>query len=278
MTKEIMVQDKVLMVHPKAQATKTSLTLAEDITQDEWEDVVGNLNKVEGAVHWWIGDAFAFAEQKWGMYDRMDLPFEKETIRKDKELCERIESGRRRPNLSHSHHKEVAWLEPEQQDYFLDLAEEQGLNRNELRQAIKEHQVPKDGKVFLMMEDLDLSDTEKQKIVSKVRGELLTFEEAELVAQSVASALSARTKDRLIVMPFDRYEHNPEYAAQTSTDETTTVPAVVWADSPAVAWITTGINRSMESVKQGRFPQEGIPFAIEKAKELIDAYRGVKDE
>jgi len=53
-------------------------------------------------------------------------------------VAKRIESERRRSLLPWTYHQEVAPLEPEEQDYWLDLAEENSWNRATLRQAIKE--------------------------------------------------------------------------------------------------------------------------------------------
>jgi DNA modification methylase len=50
-----------------------------------------------------------------------------------------LELVRRRTNLSWSHHREVAPLEPGEQDYWLDIAETEGLSRKELRNRIKQN-------------------------------------------------------------------------------------------------------------------------------------------
>jgi hypothetical protein len=48
--------------------------------------------------------------------------YEKETLKKYKQVSEGVESGIRIPDLSFSHHKEVASLTPEKQTEFLNLA------------------------------------------------------------------------------------------------------------------------------------------------------------
>ena len=53
-------------------------------------------------------------------------------------VAKRIEFWRRRQNLSWSHHREVAPLEPAEQDEWLDKAEQEGWAVHTLRQAIKE--------------------------------------------------------------------------------------------------------------------------------------------
>ena len=55
--------------------------------------------------------------QKWGMYDDIaeQTGLDKRTLRKYKTIGESIESGLRRPDLSFSHHEQVAPLPPEKQ-------------------------------------------------------------------------------------------------------------------------------------------------------------------
>ena len=61
-----------------------------------------------------------------------------QTLMDSKWISGRIKFSRRRENLSFSHHKEVAALDPEEQTFWLQRAEDEGWTRNELRRAIKE--------------------------------------------------------------------------------------------------------------------------------------------
>ena len=54
-----------------------------------------------------------------------------------KVVANSIEFGRRRPNLTWSHHHEVAGLEPDEQDLWLERAEANGWTVKELRASIK---------------------------------------------------------------------------------------------------------------------------------------------
>jgi len=56
-----------------------------------------------------------------------------------KYVSDRVETCRRRQNpMTWAHHQEVAPLDPEQQTYWLDLAEKNQWKRKDLRRAIKE--------------------------------------------------------------------------------------------------------------------------------------------
>ena len=93
----------------------TNLTFKRDVSKEEWMDVFKALKQVEGCVQFWIGDCLAYRQQKWGMYDDIaeETGYADRTLRLVKETAEKIESGRRLPELSFSHHVEVASLPPE---------------------------------------------------------------------------------------------------------------------------------------------------------------------
>jgi len=118
---------------------KTSLIFKRDVTKDEWLHVVQSLKMIEGCIQFWVGDCLAYREQKWGMYDDIaeETGYADRTLRLVKGVSEKIESGRRLPDLSFTHHAEVASLSPEKQNFFLNKAVEEKLSYRELRREIK---------------------------------------------------------------------------------------------------------------------------------------------
>ncbi len=54
-------------------------------------------------------------------------------------VANNIEASRRRDNLTWGYHREVASLKPDQQDYWLFVAEDEGLSQSQLRAAIKQY-------------------------------------------------------------------------------------------------------------------------------------------
>jgi len=124
---------------------KTNLTFKRDVSKDEWMSVFQALKQVEGCVQFWIGDCLAYRQQKWGMYDDIaeETGYADRTLRLVKETAEKIESGRRLPELSFSHHVEVASLPPEKQELFLNKAVEENLSVRELREEIRRDKVEK---------------------------------------------------------------------------------------------------------------------------------------
>lgn len=119
--------------------SKTNLTFKRDVSKDEWMDVFKALKQVEGCVQFWIGDCLAYRQQKWGMYDDIaeETGYDERTLRLVKNTSEKIESGRRLPDLSFSHHVEVASLPSEKQTEFLNRAVEEKLSVRELREEIR---------------------------------------------------------------------------------------------------------------------------------------------
>lgn len=119
---------------------KTGLTVTGSPTFEEWQNCGDFLRQAEKSVQFWIGDWLNYGEKKYGETYSQALEitdYEYDTLRKTKYVSNQIEIGRRRPNLSFSHHQEVAPLSPYEQDKWLDRAENEGLTRNELRQEIR---------------------------------------------------------------------------------------------------------------------------------------------
>lgn len=118
--------------------TKTSLTLDPGINFDKWEIIGKQLNQIEGAIQWWVGDWLNFGERKYGeMYAQAIDESQVSTWQNYKYTSKAVESSRRRELLPWSHHREVAALPPDEQKYWLEKAEQEGLSKSVLRQAIK---------------------------------------------------------------------------------------------------------------------------------------------
>lgn len=114
---------------------------------EEWLKCGDFLKNANGAVHFWIGDWLNYGEHKWGeMYSQAmeETGYEYSTLRNDKWVSSRVNPERRRDNLSFSHHKEIADLEPEEQEVMLQLAQEQKLNRNDFSREVRNYRLKLD--------------------------------------------------------------------------------------------------------------------------------------
>jgi phage N-6-adenine-methyltransferase len=110
---------------PYVQFEERALVFREDTPFEVWSEVVGRLKSAEKSIQWWIGDALRFGERKYGeMYSQAleATDYSYGALRDAAWVSGRVELSRRRDNLPWSHHREVAALEPEEQDALLDAA------------------------------------------------------------------------------------------------------------------------------------------------------------
>lgn len=129
--------------------TPTSLVLPETLTYEAWQEVGRVLDRADRSLRWWIGDWWRFGERAYGemasqeardgVRDETGLAYQ--SVANAAWVADRFEYSRRRESLSWSHHLEVAALEPDAQDRFLDQAVAEGWSRNDLRAAIKRSRV-----------------------------------------------------------------------------------------------------------------------------------------
>jgi hypothetical protein len=128
------------------QFTPTGLELPTDLSFEEWSDYGERLFAMERGVMWAIGDWWRFGEHCYGerAAQALDSRYAYQTFKDAGWVSGRVERSRRRDLLSFSHHKEVAALPPDDQDYWLDAAERGEWSRNELRARIKRGTAPDD--------------------------------------------------------------------------------------------------------------------------------------
>lgn len=116
------------------------------VTLKQWMAAFTILDKTKRGHQWQIGDMLNEGETLFGdeCYQVIDPDEESkleqstgETYRQYQQVAERIKVGRRRPKLFFGHHHAVAYLPPDEQDYWLARAEDEGLSVQKLRKAIK---------------------------------------------------------------------------------------------------------------------------------------------
>ena len=130
-----------------ATVTPLGLKINDNISEEDYNGIVGRLKFISSSTTWMWGDILAFGERRYGRtYDEAlkDSNLELQTLWHAKLVCSRIEIFRRRKNLSYGHHQEIAqsFTDPAEQDNWLDKAETGGKNggvmtRGELRAAIR---------------------------------------------------------------------------------------------------------------------------------------------
>jgi len=121
--------------------TPTGLVVKGDITFDDWAMIGPALGKYHRGIAWAVGDWLATGEHKFGeMYaqamDTTGLSLGR--LRNLKSLADRVPYENRVSTLSLSHHEAVAPFSHEVQRKLLTLADENGIDRNEMREIAAE--------------------------------------------------------------------------------------------------------------------------------------------
>lgn len=137
---------------------EVSLTLTDpDMPYQRWEDLGRFLGGLQRRVNWYIGDWLNFGEGVYGQESSQAVEattsdryneaervtgLDHGTLMNISSICRRIAKDRRRKELGFWIHAEVAALEPADQIEWLQKAIDNGWNRSDLRQAIKDAKNP----------------------------------------------------------------------------------------------------------------------------------------
>jgi hypothetical protein len=133
-------RDAVLSVRGKPTLTSTGWSVDGPLDLGEWLHYGRRLGTLGRSVHWWIGDWLRYGNACYGeRYSRAARAtgYDAQTLMNMVYVASRFDPARRREGLSWSHHAEVAALDPEQQDRWLALAEQQRLSVHSLRLELR---------------------------------------------------------------------------------------------------------------------------------------------
>lgn len=125
-----------------AVVSRTSLKFAtpESLTWEAFEKVGEFLGTLGKAYCWWVGDFLIYGEDIFGEeFAQIEerLPHSQQTLINYRSIAHHVPPTRRRQSLSFSVHAEVAYLEPRVRDRLLDMAEEHGWKREQMRAAVR---------------------------------------------------------------------------------------------------------------------------------------------
>ena len=112
----------------------------ENMEHREWVAVGRRLGGIGRVSNWWVGDWLRYGTSRWGekyVEAAKITGFDAKTLRNIVYVASRFELSRRRDNLTWSHHAELAVLEREQQDLWLDRAIADRLSVADLRQELR---------------------------------------------------------------------------------------------------------------------------------------------
>ena len=110
------------------------LALAPGMAYARWEVIGRALWAMEWGRLWWLGDWLAYGERAYGERAAQAEAlggYDYATLSGAQWVCSRIDADRRRPALSFAHHREVAALEPAEQERWLTAAPRAGWSLQE---------------------------------------------------------------------------------------------------------------------------------------------------
>lgn len=126
--------------HNQHQMSPVAWRPARILNLDEWLYQGARLGSIGRGAGWWIGDWVNYGNAKFGeKYSRAAqvTGYDIQSLMNMAYVASRLEIPRRRPNLSWSHHAEVAPLTVDEQERWLWTAIDQGLSVRRLREELR---------------------------------------------------------------------------------------------------------------------------------------------
>jgi len=116
---------------------QTSLELDVGASFAQWQRAFEHAFKYEKASNWWLGDALIIGEERFGEdFAQVVDPKYTETHKEKMWVSRKVPPERRREGLSWSIHREVAALQPDDQEIWLGMAEANDWTVKDLKEAV----------------------------------------------------------------------------------------------------------------------------------------------
>lgn len=127
--------------HPaQVLTTRVGLQIPAGMAYDEWERAGRRLADVLDSSSWWLGDWLVYGKDHYSdRYQRgiRAVGLSYQTLRNYAWVSRRFDLTRRRSALSFQHHAELASMTVEEQDLWLDRAEQHRWSTKQLRGAVR---------------------------------------------------------------------------------------------------------------------------------------------
>jgi len=161
------MSSELALANGKAAITRTGLTLAENITEEEWWEVCEALGTSVQGVAWHVGDLLVDGETRtWGNGKALAKGLLREVCKRTGlspsygghclAMSRAFDFRRRRQNILPAFYGELVALPPKEQEKWLDLVESEGLKQKQLRKAIKEAREAKAAKGVVLPPNLSI--------------------------------------------------------------------------------------------------------------------------
>jgi hypothetical protein len=118
----------------------TGVEVIGDPTFDEWRQAFGDLTRAQGSIQWWLGDMLAVGEARYGERYAQAVEatgYAVQTLMHMVFVASHVAPERRRQSLSFTHHKEVASLDPDEQEALLSEAEKREWRSRDMAEAVR---------------------------------------------------------------------------------------------------------------------------------------------
>jgi hypothetical protein len=112
----------------------------QELDANEWASAGRRIGAVGRSVQWLLGDWITYGNERFGeRYARASriTGYDPQTLMNMVYVASRFAISRRRENLSWSHHEALAALEPEEQEGWLDEADEHRWSVSDLREMLR---------------------------------------------------------------------------------------------------------------------------------------------
>lgn len=128
-----------------ARATTTALVLDEGLDQGAWRTILGRILRLSDSSAWWIGDALAYGEWRYGekyrdVLEALELNYDR--ARDYAYVAGNVPPAVRLAELSFYHHRAVAKLVPSEQETWLARARDEGWSVKQLREQLAREPEP----------------------------------------------------------------------------------------------------------------------------------------
>ena len=125
----------------KVQFLSTAADISPTVNMEDVTTYVNLSMYYQRNANWWLGDLVNYALHRWGDlgWQCVNLHYSPDHVQRVAAVCKSIPPDRRNMRLSWTHHALVSKLQPVEQVYFLDLAEENKWTTSDLKAALRTH-------------------------------------------------------------------------------------------------------------------------------------------
>jgi hypothetical protein len=124
---------------PPAALHSVAWVAGENLSYEEWLRQGSRLGLAGRNASWWVGDWLRYGTHRYGKKYTAATQvtgYDRQTLMNMVYVATRFDISRRRENLSWSHHAELAPLDQDEQDHWLDRAAAEKLSVRDLREEL----------------------------------------------------------------------------------------------------------------------------------------------